>query len=93
MAEAAMEPTGGDRDRDGDTTAADRGERDYGDAAGYGGGGSTLDYDELLGDENSRRDIGPNPLDAVVHTNRDEHDGGGDPAGTDAAADRTPGRN
>jgi hypothetical protein len=78
MDEAMTDSTGGDRDRDGDATGTG-GERDYGDSAGYGGGGSTLDYDELLGDENSRRDLGrPNPLDAVVHTDGDVGDAGGD---------------
>ncbi len=68
MDDTAQGTPGGDRDRDGDATGTG-GERDYGDSAGYGGGGSTLDYDELLGDENSGRDLGrPNPLDAVVHT-------------------------
>ena len=86
MVETPTEWAGGDRDREGDTTGADRGERDYGDSAGYGGGGSTLDYDEVLGDENSRRDIGPNPLDAVVQTGKDKDDAEGDTDGTEAAA-------
>ena len=85
MAEAAHETLGGDRDRDGD--AAGGGERDYGDSAGYGGGGSTLDYDELLGEGKSRRDLGrPNPLDAVVHTGVDEQEDGKSDGGTAEAA-------
>lgn len=73
MDDAATDPVGGGRDRDGDAAGAGRSERDYGDSAGYGGGGSTLDYDELLGDESSPRDLGrPNPLDAVVHTGGEE---------------------
>ena len=79
MGETGMHASGGpdsDRDRDGDTPGGTGGERDYGDSAGYGGGGSTLDYDEVLGDETSRRDIGPNPLDAVVHTGREKRDAG-----------------
>ena len=74
---------------DDDRTGADRPERDFGDSAGYGGGGSALDYDEVLGDENSRRDLGrPNPLDAVVHTGRrDDESARGDDRRSDV--DRT----
>jgi len=38
-------------------------DRDFGDSAGYGTGGSTLDYRDLLPDE---RPVRPNPLDAVM---------------------------
>ncbi len=86
MAETAMDASGGDRDRPDDTTGADVGKRDYGDSAGYGGGGSTLDYDELLGEENSPRDLGrPNPLDAVVHTGPGAEESG---SGGDDSTDR-----
>jgi hypothetical protein len=37
--------------------------RDFGDSAGYGGGGSTRDYRDVLGENELRR---PNPLDAVM---------------------------
>ncbi len=90
MGEGTIGAAGGDRDRDGDATGGSGGERDYGDSAGYGGGGSTLDYDELMGDENAGRDLGrPNPLDAVVHTDRDGEEGGsgGDSGPGDQGAD------
>ncbi|HEX2552711.1 MAG TPA: hypothetical protein VHL98_03355 [Microvirga sp.] len=38
--------------------------RDFGDSAGYGGGGSTRDYRDVLGEDEARRR--PNPLDAVM---------------------------
>lgn len=38
-------------------------ERDFGDSAGYGGGGSTRDYRDVLGEDAAPR---PNPLDAVM---------------------------
>jgi hypothetical protein len=44
--------------------------RDYGDSAGYGGGGAAVDYDELLGDDDARRLDRKNPLDEVAPTNR-----------------------
>ena len=60
---------------DDERAGADRPERDFGDSAGYGGGGSALDHDEVLGDEGSRRDVKrPNPLDAVVHTEQSDDD-------------------
>jgi hypothetical protein len=69
----------------------DRAERDFGDSAGYGGGGSALDYDEVLGDATSRRDTGkPNPLDAVVHTERsggDAERSGDRPSDADSTED------
>ena len=39
--------------------------RDFGDSAGYGGGGSTRDYRDVLG-EDEARSRRPNPLDAVM---------------------------
>ncbi len=39
--------------------------RDFGDSAGYGGGGSTRDYQEVVG-ENPVTVGRPNPLDAVI---------------------------
>lgn len=44
-------------------------ERDFGDSAGYGTGGSALDYREILGSESSGKR--PNPLDAVMR-NREQ---------------------
>ena len=40
-------------------------ERDFGDSAGYGSGGSALDYREVVGDPDPA-DRKPNPLDAVM---------------------------
>ena len=42
-------------------------ERDFGDSAGYGGGGSTLDRHDV-GDTPTDTDKKPNPLDEVVKT-------------------------
>jgi hypothetical protein len=39
--------------------------RDFGDSAGYGTGGSTRDYREVVG-EDPATDKRPNPLDAVI---------------------------
>ncbi|KFG68142.1 hypothetical protein [Microvirga sp. BSC39] len=39
--------------------------RDFGDSAGYGGGGSTRDYQEVVG-ENPVTAGRPNPLDVVI---------------------------
>ena len=47
---------GGSRDRD----------RDYGDSAGYGGGGAALDYDDVLGGTGRGRKLDNNPLDEVI---------------------------
>jgi hypothetical protein len=44
-------------------------ERDFGDSAGYGGGGSARDYQDVVGEE--RRISRPNPLDAVIQAPRD----------------------
>jgi hypothetical protein len=43
----------------------DPAERDFGDSAGYGSGGSTRDYQEVVG-ENPVTAGRPNPLDAVI---------------------------
>ena len=45
-------------------------ERDFGDSAGYGSGGSSLDRREV-GDETPVADGRPNPLDAVIKPRRD----------------------
>ena len=45
-------------------------ERDFGDSAGYGGGGSTLDRHDV-GDTPTGADKKPNPLDEVVKTGPD----------------------
>lgn len=47
---------------EGDVSA---GERDFGDSAGYGGGGSTRDYRDVLGAD-ADRPRRPNPLDEVM---------------------------
>jgi hypothetical protein len=49
-----------------DGSRSDPRERDYGDAAGYGTGGSTSDYRDVVGDEDANRPPGPNPLDAIM---------------------------
>jgi hypothetical protein len=46
-------------------SASDPSGRDFGDSAGYGGGGSTRDYQEVVG-ENPVTAGRPNPLDAVI---------------------------
>jgi hypothetical protein len=43
--------------------------RDFGDSAGYGSGGSTRDYQEVVG-ENPVTAGRPNPLDAVIPPDR-----------------------
>ncbi|MBM1171972.1 hypothetical protein [Microvirga arabica] len=43
--------------------------RDFGDSAGYGSGGSTRDYQEVVG-ENPVTAGRPNPLDAVIPPER-----------------------
>jgi hypothetical protein len=45
--------------------ASDPAGRDFGDSAGYGSGGSTRDYQEVVG-ENPVTAGRPNPLDAVI---------------------------
>lgn len=75
-------------------------ERDFGDSAGYGGGGSTLDRDEVLGGEGRRAGVRDNPLDAVMDTGSEPADQKGErrppPAGPHAKPsltnpDATPG--
>jgi hypothetical protein len=55
--------------------------RDFGDSAGYGGGGSTRDYQEVVG-ENPVTVGRPNPLDAVIPPERtgNQDEGEQDPA-------------
>jgi hypothetical protein len=55
--------TGGDVPNLGPTS--DPSGRDFGDSAGYGSGGSTRDYQEVVG-ENPVTAGRPNPLDAVI---------------------------
>ncbi|GJE41231.1 hypothetical protein [Methylobacterium soli] len=47
-----------------------RPERDFGDSAGYGSGGSSLDRREV-GDDGPSAEGRPNPLDAVIKPRRD----------------------
>ena len=49
----------------GEAGRADPG-RDYGDSAGYGGGGAALDYDDVLGATGRGRNPQNNPLDEVI---------------------------
>ncbi len=64
---ASAPDTAEERRTDGETpnvgTTSEPGGRDFGDSAGYGSGGSTRDYRDVVGDEPSDR---PNPLDAVM---------------------------
>ncbi len=93
MSETNKNPVRGadaDRTDDSRTTGNRSDERDYGDSAGYGGGGSALDYDEVLGDENSRRDVGPNPLDKVVHTESRKGEAERVEGGSDKVASKAP---
>jgi hypothetical protein len=46
-------------------------ERDFGDSAGYGGGGSAQDYRDVVGDDPGSTDR-PNPLDKVMTIQADE---------------------
>src|SRR3954451_14298640 len=46
--------------------ASDPGGRDFGDSAGYGSGGSTRDYRDVLGEDAAGRPNRPNPLNAVM---------------------------
>jgi hypothetical protein len=68
-------PTNGDVPNLGPTS--DPADRDFGDSAGYGSGGSTRDYQEVVG-ENPVTAGRPNPLDAVIppetHGNKDENE-------------------
>ena len=59
---------GRDQDGSGGVEQSDRSDRnrDYGDSAGYGGGGAALDYDEVLGETGRGRNMEHNPLDAVI---------------------------
>lgn len=52
-------------------------ERDFGDSAGYGTGGSALDFHDV-GDEDANPVKGkPNPLDKVMDAGSDESSAGG----------------
>ena len=58
----------GERDSAGGIERSDRADRnrDYGDSAGYGGGGAALDYDDVLGDTSRGRRLEDNPLVEVI---------------------------
>jgi hypothetical protein len=51
----------------------DPSDRDFGDSAGYGTGGSTRDYHDVVG-EDSTTDDRSNPLDAVIPPEPQEQD-------------------
>jgi hypothetical protein len=64
--------------RPGGAEDSGRRERDYGDSAGYGTGGSALDYRDVVGgDESGLTERRPNPLDAVMDMRRTRHTGAG----------------
>ena len=69
----SSQASNGSEQTDGDTPnlgpVSDPGERDFGDSAGYGSGGSTRDYQEVVG-ENPVTAGRPNPLDAVIPPER-----------------------
>ncbi len=52
---------------------SDPGGRDFGDSAGYGGGGSARDYREIVGEDPVTANR-PNPLDAVMTTETDRRE-------------------
>ena len=59
---------GGQREADATEDGTPKGEdRDFGNSAGYGHGGSALDYHEVMGEDAPPLE-GPNPLDEVVKT-------------------------
>jgi hypothetical protein len=59
------EPTQPEGDAPNRGPTSDPAGRDFGDSAGYGSGGSTRDYHEVVG-ENPVTAGRPNPLDAVI---------------------------
>ena len=61
-----MSGKGGEGGKQANDTPSGGGDRDYGDSAGYGGGGAALDYDEVLGDTGRGRRVENNPLDEVI---------------------------
>ncbi len=75
-ANEGREPERADSDVPNLGPASDPAERDFGDSAGYGGGGSTRDYQDVVG-ENPVTEGRPNPLDAVIppETLRDKQQG------------------
>ena len=66
------DPRSGDADNTsgGEAAGQDKTERDFGDSAGYGTGGSTLDRRDV-GDSAPDETQKPNPLDEVVKTGGD----------------------
>ena len=64
-AEDRKEPAQPEGDVPNHGPTSDPSERDFGDSAGYGSGGSTRDYHEVVG-ENPVTAGRPNPLDAVI---------------------------
>jgi hypothetical protein len=77
--ERAREPEKAEDDAPNLNPVSDPAGRDFGDSAGYGGGGSTRDYQEVVG-ENPVTAGRPNPLDAVIspdpHGDQDDEDQG-----------------
>jgi NAD(P)-dependent dehydrogenase (short-subunit alcohol dehydrogenase family) len=67
----SSQASNGPEQTDGDTPnlgpVSDPGGRDFGDSAGYGSGGSTRDYREVVGDDPAIQGR-PNPLDAIMST-------------------------
>jgi len=67
----------GSRGREGDTPniggGSDPADRDFGDSAGYGTGGSARDYRDVVGEGSGAMDR-PNPLDAVIPDRPNEQD-------------------
>ena len=64
-AEEGKEPTQTEGDIPNLGPTSDPSGRDFGDSAGYGSGGSTRDYQEVVG-ENPVTTGRPNPLDEVI---------------------------
>ena len=65
------DPKREDRDAERGDTPGPEGGRDFGDSAGYGTGGSTLDRRDV-GDAPPDEGKKPNPLDEVVKTGADQ---------------------
>lgn len=59
--------------------------RDFGDSAGYGTGGSTLDYRRVVGEDHSSESGRPNPLDSVMSNRRPPNSGRVVPANAETA--------
>jgi hypothetical protein len=59
--------------------------RDLGDSAGYGAGGSTLDYRHVVGEDHPSESRRPKPLDSVMSNRRPPDSGRVVPADADTA--------